>query len=258
MSIAVAVALFAIALGAFATEATLGFGATVLSVSLGAQLVSLDRFLPAFVPVNAILSISILVKYRRQVAWRVLLTEVAPVMAAGAAVGLMLFRIPARQVLELVFGLSVMALAVVELARFGAAAVPEDAEPMPPPPPRRRALPFLLLGGVAHGLFGTGGPMVVYVLRRRLPDKTVFRATLAALWITMNGALLANYASLHLFGPATLRLSVVLAAAVGPGFLVGEHLHHRVPARTFHRVVLVVLLAAGAVLAVRTAVSLAG
>ena len=59
-------ALFAIALVAFAVEGTLGFGSTVIAVSIGAQLVPLDELLPAFVPLNIVLSLSLL---RRPIAW---------------------------------------------------------------------------------------------------------------------------------------------------------------------------------------------
>jgi len=246
VTIAVGVALFAIALAAFATEAALGFGATVVSLSLAAQLVPIDVYLPAFVPVNALLLIWILGAHRRHVAWRRLLAEVAPSVAVGAAIGLALFRIPARLALQLAFALSVVALSGFELARLA------REEAGGPAPARRRDLPFLVLGGVAHGLFSTGGPMIVYVLRRRLHDKAVFRATLAGLWISLNGALLTNYATMGLFSAQTARMSLVLAAAVAPGILIGERLHRALAVRTFHRIVLLVLLGSAGVLAVRT------
>ena len=260
MSLGLGVALFAIALGAFATEAALGFGATVVALSLAAQLVPIDLFLPAFVPVNVVMLLWILGVHRRHVAWRRLLAEVAPAVAVGVAIGLLLFRVPARGGLQMAFAVSVVLLSVLELRRLAAAppADPSAAAVAAAAPGSRRSLPFLVLGGVAHGLFSTGGPMIVYVLRRRLPDKGVFRASMAALWIALGSALLVNYASMGLFSGETARISLVLAAAVVPGILVGERLHRALAPATFHRIVLVVLLASGAVLAVRTGLELAG
>ena len=249
MSAVVVAALGAIAFAAFATEAALGFAGTVLAVSLGAQLVPLDVLLPAFVPINLALSLAIALRDRRRIAWRHLAVELAPPVAVGAIAGLALFRLPARLQLQLAFGLFVVGLAVVELWRLrgGAEAAPS----------RWRGRALLATGGLAHGLFGAGGPMVVYVLRRRLTDKAAFRATLAVVWLSLNALLVANYAAMDLYSGALATPMAVMAAAVAPAFLVGDRLHRRIEPARFHRVVVVVLLGAGAVLAIRTGLELA-
>lgn len=248
MSGLVVAALAAVAFAAFVTEAALGFAGTVLAVSLGAQLVSLDRLLPAFVPINLVLSLWIAVGDRRRIAWRHLALELAPPLALGAAVGLALFRLPGRLHLQLGFALFVVALAALELWRLGAGAAP---------PSRRAGRALLVAGGLAHGLFGSGGPMIVYVLRRRLEDKAVFRATLAVVWLSLNALLVANYAAMDLYGRELALPMAAMAAVVGPAFLAGDRLHRRIDPALFHRVVVAVLLGAGAILAIRTAALLA-
>jgi uncharacterized membrane protein YfcA len=54
--------------------------------------------------------------------------------------------------------------------------------------------PILFLGGVIHGLYSTGGPMVVYYLAREPIDKKAFRTTLAMVWLITGSFLLINYA----------------------------------------------------------------
>ena len=76
--------LAAIAFVAFATEAALGFAGTVLTMSLGAQLVPLDVLLPVFVPINLLLSLSIALVDWRQIEWRALFVELSPPVAIGA------------------------------------------------------------------------------------------------------------------------------------------------------------------------------
>jgi uncharacterized protein len=249
LSAAVVAALGAIAFAAFATEAALGFAGTVLAVSLGAQLVPLDVLLPAFVPINLALSLVVALRDRRRIGWRHLALELAPPVAIGAALGLALFRLPARLPLQLAFGLFVVGLAVLELWRLrgGAQAAPS----------RRGERVLLVAGGLAHGLFGAGGPMIVYVLRRRLADKAAFRATLAVVWLTLNALLCANYAAMDLYGRALAPAMAVMAAAMVPAFVAGDRLHRRIDPARFHRAVVIVLLAAGAVLAVRTGLALA-
>ena len=245
-------ALAAIALVAFGTEGAIGFGATVIAVSLGAQLVPLDELLPAFVPVNMVLSAWLLASGWRAIAWRVLVVEVVPMVAVGAAIGLALFHVPNKAALAAVFGGFVAALATLQLMR-------PPARPLTPP----WRLAMLGAGGVAHGLFGTGGPMIVYVMRRRITEraadaesgKRTFRATLAVLWFSLNVGLLANFASLGLYERRTLDTGLAIAAAVLPGLWIGERIHRALDAARFERVVWSLLLCAGAALAIRSALA---
>jgi uncharacterized membrane protein YfcA len=234
-----------IALSAFATEGAIGFGGTVLAASIGAQIIELDVLLPAFVPLNLVMSSWLLGRGFSSIAWRMLAVEVAPAVGVGAALGLALFHLPAKHVLAFGFGGFVVGLAALQLAR------PADR-------PLAKPLQWLLLGlgGVAHGLFGTGGPMIVYVVRRRLPDKRAFRATLAVLWLVLNTALLVNFASARLYQRTTFEVLGVIALAIVPGLFIGERVHHRLDAAKFERVVWVVLLAAGLALAIRYGTSL--
>ena len=83
---------------------------------------------------------------------------------------------------------------------------------------------MLGLGGFVHGLFGTGGPMIVYVVRRRLADKRAFRSTLAVLWLVLNIGLLSKFAlagwsdALH----PEEKAHGVHVGLVLPGFVVTE------------------------------------
>ena len=240
--------LAAIAFVAFATEAALGFAGTVLTMSLGAQLVPLDVLLPIFVPINLLLSLSIALVDWRQVEWRALLLELCPPVALGAAAGLALFRMPARLHLQLAFGIFVFLLAALDLLRMRG-----DAEAVPRRWTRRV---LLVAGGMAHGLFGAGGPMFVYVLRRRFDGKAAFRATLAVVWLVLNGLLVANYAMMDLYSLDLAPAMVAMVTVLGPAFYIGDRLHRRVDPDVFHRIVVVVLLGAGAVLAVRTGIAL--
>lgn len=234
-----------IALSAFATEGAIGFGGTVLAASIGAHVVPLELLLPAFVPVNMVLSTWLLVRGARKIEWRMLATEVAPAVGIGTAIGLALFHLPAKQLLAFGFAVFVVGLAILQLAR------PADKA-------LARPLQWVMLGigGIAHGLFATGGPMIVYVVRRRLADKSVFRATLSVLWLVLNTAVLINFASSGAYSVTTAKTLGVLALTIVPGLYIGERVHHKLDAARFERVVWVVLLLAGVALAIRYGTSL--
>ncbi|MBA3501537.1 MAG: sulfite exporter TauE/SafE family protein [Myxococcota bacterium] len=217
---------------AFTVEGAIGFGSTVVAVSLGAQLVPLEVLLPAFVPLNIVLSLTLL--RRRQVQWRTLFVEIVPLVAVGIACGLLLSHVLTSRFLLVGFGAFVVALSVFELTRVNL----------------RWSTPLLAIGGIVHGLFGTGGPMIVYVTRKKIADKSAFRATLAVLWIALNTILMVNFVAMERYPSPELML--VLGAAIIPGRLLGEYLHRALDAQKFERVVWVVLLVAGAVLALRS------
>jgi hypothetical protein len=239
------VALAGIALVAFATEGAIGFGGTVIAASVGAQLIPLDALLPAFVPLNLVLSSWLLSRGWDAVTWRLLVVEIAPPVAIGAAVGLALFHLPAKAALALAFGVFVAGLALFQLLR------PADR-----PLAHVWRLGLLVVGGVAHGLFGTGGPMIVYVTRRRVPDKRAFRSTLAVLWLALNTALLVNFLSLDLYTRDTANMGLALAVVIVPGLWLGERIHHALDAARFERVVWLLLFVAGIALAIRNAFAL--
>jgi uncharacterized membrane protein YfcA len=227
------IALALIALLAFTVEGAIGFGGTVIAVSLGAQFVPLELLLPAYVPLNIALSLSLL--RRRSIEWRILLVEIVPIVAIGAAAGIALSHVITSHALLVVFGVVIVALSIFQLAK----------------PLHIWPAPLLALGGIVHGLFGTGGPMIVYVARRKIADKTAFRSTLAVLWIALNTVLVVNFTAMERYPSA---LTLAMAIGIIPGIVVGERLHRALDTKQFERVVWVVLALAGIALVGRVTI----
>ena len=236
-----------IVFGAFVTEAIVGFGSTVLTVTLGAYVLGIDALLARFVPLNMLLSLMILARSAKLVEGRLLVTSVLPPVALGMVPALLLARHVTGSWLRLVFGLFVTALALLELVRHLRETNPSSA---PLKPMVGRAM--LVFGGVIHGLFGSGGPLIVYVLSRVLGSRGAQRATLAALWLAMNAVLLATFVAHGKLTAATLHDSLWLLPSLAGGMIAGDVLHHRLPERPFRLLVYLVLLVAGGTLTART------
>lgn len=237
-------ALAAIVLVAFGTEAALGFGAMVISIALGAQLVPIERLLPVLVPLNLCLSSYLAVRYRSAVDRSFLGRHILPPVIVGVPLGLVAFARLPGDVLVRLFGGFVVTLAALELVRTLRRAGPRRLGPI-----ARTAL--LVAGGAVHGAFATGGPFVVYVSGRELADKAVFRATISSLWALLGLILCASYAIDGSLGTASLGGSAVLAIPAAAGLLVGEWLHARAQAQTFRTAIFAMLLVAGLLLAIR-------
>jgi uncharacterized protein len=231
---------------AFFTEAIVGFGATVLSITFVGLWLPIEAILPVLVPVNMVLSLALVVRGARQVDVRLLLRRVGPLVALGTVAGLGLFQRGSGGGLALAFALFVIVLALVELV-----ALRRASDVSRPPMGALPASALLLLGGVVHGIFGSGGPLVVYVAGREIDDKARFRATLAALWLALNGALVASYARSGMLNRETLRASLWLLPAVPLALVAGEWVHRRVAVRPFRTAVWSLLLFGGLALAAR-------
>jgi uncharacterized membrane protein YfcA len=254
MSTAPVLAIAVIVLAALVVEASLGFGATVIAVALGAFFYPIDVLLPAYVPVNMLLSAYLVVRHRDGVDRRILLRRIVPFMAIGLPAGLLLFRYSTGPHLKVLFGVFVVVLSALELWRLlhAAPAAAGEAAPATRPLATAPAAVLLLLGGVIHGAFGTGGPMAVYVAGRQLTDKRVFRSTLSALWLLLNGVLLASFAIKGRLDATSFGRSAILLVPLGLGIFLGEQVHRRVPEQAFRRGVHVMLLLAGLALAAST------
>lgn len=241
MTLAALVALAAVATSALVVECALGFGGTLLATCIGAQLAPLKVIVPAFVPLDLVMSTWLVARGSRQVEWRWLTREVAPPAALGIAPGLLLSGVTSP-LLPAALGVFVALLAARELARRTAAT-----------PTRLTSGALLGLGGLAHGLFATGGPFVVYVARNRVPDPQAFRATLGVLWIALDTTAIVWFVVTGRYDAATLRLLFVFAIAFVPAVVIGERLHRSLPGARFTRAAWLLLLAAGCALAIRGA-----
>ncbi len=230
---------------AFVTETTVGFGSTILTVTLGANLVALNVLLPAFVPLNVLLSLWIILKYRSELDHEYIIRRILPSVAVGMALGMAIYRLGSPTALLLFFSCFVAVMAVYELFKEWRGAV--VVEPLS----GWQSMLLLGAGGVVHGLFGSGGPLIVYVASKQLVEKARFRATLAALWLVLNITLLINFQFAGDLTRESLKITLLLLPMLALGIVVGDRAHHILPQRLFRLVVWGLLLFAASILIVR-------
>jgi uncharacterized membrane protein YfcA len=230
-------------LAAFANivEAVVGFGSTVLIVSIGSQFLSLEQLVPALLPLSLLLSSAIVVRNAEHVDSRLLLRRILPLTGLGMPIGFIAFQEAPRDALLTVFGLFVVGFASLEAVRLWRRA---GGGPRIPLGPVSSAL-WLVTGGVIQGAFASGGPMIVYFAQRNLPDKMRFRATLAALWLSLNSVLIVGHVRAGSFNGEVARVALWLLPGVIAGILFGEKIHRRLPELGFRILVVVMLLVAG-------------
>jgi len=232
----------------FAVEATIGFGATLVTLALGSLIMPILAVLARVVPLNLALSVALVLRNPRAVDLRFLLARVLPAMAVGMPVGYVAVGAlpPAR--LQLALAGFIFVLGVTELLALARGV---DGADTPRPLGTVASLGLLFLGGVAHGALATGGPPIVYVCARSLRQKATLRATLSALWVVVNVALVSAYVARGQVTRATVVDSAPLVPGLVLGLALGDVVHARVPERAFRPVVFAALLVVAILLAAR-------
>ncbi|WP_017938433.1 sulfite exporter TauE/SafE family protein [Zestomonas thermotolerans] len=228
---------------AYTLEAMTGFGSVVIALSLGALLLPIPTILPVLVSLNVCMSGFLVWKLRAAVERRLLSRAILPLMLTGTLLGLALGPWLDDLVLKRGFGLLILGFALRELLHLS------QGRPSVPPPDW---LTRLQIGaaGLSHGLFASGGPLLVQALAGTRLDKARLRATLVCVWFILNGCLTLAFLLRGSLAPALPQIAAYLPLLV-IGVLLGEHLHQRIEERHFRIGLHLLLCVTGALLICR-------
>lgn len=225
---------------AYTIEAVTGFGSLVIALSLAALVLPLPEVMPVLVPLSVLMSGFLAWRNRQHIDWRLLLRMILPLMLSGTLVGYLVHTGLDDQLLKLLFGLLIVWFAGRELWRLARGVVAQAH-----PAWLSRALTFA--AGITHGLFASGGPLLVYAMAGTPLDKSRLRATMLSVWFTLNASLSTLFLFQGSLVPALSR-TVTYVPLLVIGVLLGEWLHHRVNETRFRQIVYGLLTVTGALL----------
>ena len=225
---------------AFTIEAMTGFGSIVIALSIGALVMDIPVLVQWLVPLNILMTAPLVWRLRSHIAGSFLLTQVLPFMALGTLVGVLLTGQLPELYSKGLFALLICWFALRSLAQMQATEHSSATRGI-----------LVFSAGITHGLFASGGPLLVYACAKSGLDKTQFRATLLSVWLTLNGALTIWFV---ISGTLQQQAShiLLLVPIVLVGALLGNFLHHKVSQQQFTRVVFSVLLVVGGLLLLKT------
>lgn len=227
-----------IVLVSFTVQALTGFGSIIIAVTLGSHFLPIDVLLPILVPLDLLLNGYITARYWKKVDMPLLMKKVFPFMGAGLAAGIIFINKLSEITLKLVFGVFIVLLSSWELINSYRKRAPRNIT-------QGETALFLLIGGLAQGVFASGGPPVVYALGRTIRDRGIFRSTLSCLWLIANAILTVDYFVTGRLTLTTTRQSLLLLLPVLAGIIIGDRFHHRVNEKHFRIIVYCLLLVAG-------------
>jgi uncharacterized membrane protein YfcA len=218
---------------AFTSESITGFGSIVIALALGSLLLPIPQLLPILVPLSVAMSGALLLRFYRDIHWPLLLQRIFPLMVAGMLTGIGLLQVLTSEALKAAFACLVLWFALREWYKLKRGIVTSIK-------PRWWQPLWTFLAGISHGLFASGGPLLVYGLSTFAIAKATFRATLVCVWFGLN----VSY-SLIMWQQGLILPVLPLVASYLPvlalSFWLGHVIHERVNENQFKQLVYALL-----------------
>lgn len=215
-------------------QAITGFAGTVLAMPPSIYLLGMDN---AKVVLNVMALLSGLMiavmSYHHMNKKEVI--KICVCMVAGMAIGIQICKIvPSEQILLIIYGVIILLIAGKNLLCHRQRTLPKAL-----------LLVILLLAGVIHGMFVSGGALLVVYAAQVLKEKEEFRATLAPVWVVLNSILLVSQVRQGVFTEGNIRLILISIIPLFMATWLGKKLVKKVSQKVFLNLTYVLLLVSG-------------
>lgn len=174
-------------------QAITGFAGTVLAMPASMFLLGVDN---AKVVLNVIALLSGLllpISVIRGLIKKLL--KICVFMLIGMAVGILLCKVISSNSLLIIYGIIIIVIAGKNLLFHKEHKLPQAF-----------LIAILIIAGIIHGMFVSGGALLVVYATQVLKDKEEFRATVAPVWIVLNSILLVSQIQAHAFNYDNIKL----------------------------------------------------
>ena len=218
-------------------QALTGFAGVMLSIPPTILLYGPDM---AKAVINAIcwLVCALLMYQNRQYINPKELLRIVVFMLIGMAIGIHLYNVVNPQILVPLYGAIIVGAALKSLIfKQSASALPNWI-----------AIPVLLGAGVIHGMFASGGALLVVYLVATFRDKDSFRANVASVWTILNLVLMFNDYEKGLYNTEFFELLGLGVIPLVIAIYLGNKIHDMINQKMFNRVTYCLLLAAGSMI----------
>lgn len=219
----------ATAIAAF-VQTVSGFGAMLVMVSLGAQVMPIQEVICVFLPIHLFQPAFIVLKDKAHVRKDVLTQCIIPWMMPGLLCGFGVSSLTQNNWFKRIFGVFVIVVALRSLLHVLGGVVPAKSRGKHNAS-KRSSRHWVLAAGIMHGLYATGGPMLVYALSTLHLDRHALRSTLASVWLCMGLMLVSLFVWRGSVTLSTLTLSVGLLPLLACGVVFGQWVHARISER---------------------------
>ncbi len=222
-----------------------GFAGTLMAMPFGLMLVGYPVAKPVLNVLGLLSGVYVFIGNYKKVKWSELIPIVI-IMALGIGVSIPIRGMFAdnQKVLYIILGVFVIVLALQglwKLYREGKAEKTGEKEKFNP-----ALYGILPIAGIVHGLFVSGGPLLISYLAKKIDDKVIFRSTISTIWIFLNTLILFDDIVSGLWTSSLIKVQLVSGPFMLAGMYLGGQLMKRMSQRVFMIITYVLLLISGA------------
>lgn len=244
---------FVVVLLANIIQGITGFAGTILAMPPGLMLVGYDRAKPILNVLALLAGVYVFYTNGKHVDWKEL-KKVVAVMTIGIFAGIFLksLFIGKENLLFKGLGIFIIGLAVhgyyglrdrkegaseIEKEKLGSSGV--------------KAYFLLVSSGIVHGMFVSGGPLLIAYLSGAIKEKVRFRATISTVWIILNTIILIDDIRAGLWTVELVKIQIITIPFLIAGMVIGTRLYKKMSQMIFMKLTYILLFIAGISLLIR-------
>ena len=219
-------------------EGITGFAGTMLAMPAAMLLIGVDEAKIILNMVAILVSMNIAIRNYRDMDKKQA-AKLIFLMILGMAAGLRLYEMMPARLLMSAYGVLIILVALRGLFKKKEREFHKGV-----------LICVVLLAGLIHGMFLSGGSLLVIYAVAVLKDKSIIRATLAPVWIVLNGIMLVRHVIEGSVDAGILRLTGMCVAPVVLALILGQMLHQRIKQEFFVKLTYILLIVSGCILLV--------
>lgn len=225
-------------------EGLIGFGGTIMALPLASAVIGLKLTVPIMTIVVLIASLVIAIRDYKYINKKEFI-KITLLMIIGLPIGMWLFDFLPEKPLKVLLGVFMIVVAVK--GGFDGSRFKKEIHEKKIDSKDKNIISniILFLGGIIHGAFTCGGPFVVIYATKNIKDKSSFRATLCALWATLNVIMITIDALNGEITGEILTISAITMIFVTIAIIVSNIVHKKLKGESFTKFVYIALFVSG-------------
>ncbi|KGF71895.1 hypothetical protein DO97_14810 [Neosynechococcus sphagnicola sy1] len=210
-------------------EGITGFGSTVLSMPLVSMLVGIHVAKPVLTLYTVITCGYVLIKAYKDIDWKQY-NKMMLLLLMGLPIGILIYNVLPKSGLLIFLGVFMVIVSIRGiLISFGIVTNAMQIKDAP-------ALFLVFCGGIVHGAFASGGPLIIVYATEKLKNKSSFRATLCLIWVTLNVILLTQMYLANQITTEVVNTSLYGLIFLAVGTVLGVWAHNKIHNDVFTKV----------------------
>lgn len=210
-----------------------GFAGTVLAMPFCILLLGIGIAKPVLNILTIIACTLIVVRAYKHIVWKEFF-KMTGIMFVGVFIGEYVYTLFPVDILLTIYAICIIFIALKGLFVKKAFDLNEGI-----------LIGIILSAGIIHGMFISGGPLLIIYAVKKIKDKESFRATLSPVWIVLNIYILIKQLFLGIITVPMVNLVLIGIPALMIGVIIGGQMAKKMSQQTFMRLSYVLLLISG-------------